>query len=113
MQSPTPHNSGVLQPIGIAAAKFGLHCAGPEMTCDNREITMKNIDKLSALYRTGKIDRRTFMQGAIAAGVTISAASTLAVRAEAATPQKGGILKFGIGHGSTTDSLDPGTFENG
>ena len=28
-------------------------------------------------------------------------------------PKKGGFFKIGLGHGSTTDSLDPGTHENG
>lgn len=74
---------------------------------------MQHIDKLSTLYRTGRINRRTFMQGATALGLTISAASTLAVRAEAATPKKGGSMRIGMGHGSTTDTLDSGTFENG
>ncbi len=74
---------------------------------------MKRIDELSKLYTLGRIDRRSFMQGAIALGVTISAASTMAVRAEAATPKKGGIMRIGMGHGSTTDSLDPSTYENG
>lgn len=74
---------------------------------------MKTIDQLSKLYRQGRVSRRTFMQGAVAMGLTISAASTLAVRAEAATPTMGGHMRIGMGHGSTTDSLDPGTFENG
>jgi len=74
---------------------------------------MKTINQLSTLYSQGKVSRRTFMQGATALGLTISAASMLAVRAEAATPKKGGTLRFGQGHGSTTDSLDPATFENG
>jgi hypothetical protein len=34
-------------------------------------------------------------------------------KAEAAEPKKGGTLRAGLGHGSTTDSLDPATFENG
>ncbi len=74
---------------------------------------MKTIDQLSNLYSRGKLSRRGFMQGATALGLTISAASMLAVKAEAATPKKGGTLRIGQGHGSTTDSLDPGTFENG
>jgi len=74
---------------------------------------MKTIDQLSKLYSQGKVSRRTFMQGVTALGLTISAASVLAVKAEAATPKKGGSLRFGLGHGSTTDSLDPATFENG
>ncbi|NQW14800.1 MAG: peptide ABC transporter substrate-binding protein, partial [Rhodobacter sp.] len=74
---------------------------------------MKTIDQLSKLYSQGRVSRRTFMQGAVAMGLTISAASVLAVRAEAATPTMGGHMRIGMGHGSTTDSLDPGTFENG
>ena len=74
---------------------------------------MNTIDQLSKLYSQGKVSRRTFMQGATALGLTISAASMLAVRAEAATPKQGGTLRVGQGHGSTTDSLDPATFENG
>jgi peptide/nickel transport system substrate-binding protein len=33
--------------------------------------------------------------------------------ARAATPKRGGHFKMGIGHGSTTDSLSPVTWENG
>ena len=74
---------------------------------------MRELDRLSTLYSQGRISRRHFMQGATALGVTIAAASTHAVRAEAATPKKGGIMRFGVGHGSTTDTLDPATYENG
>ena len=46
-------------------------------------------------------------------GVTAAPASALwADSVKAATPNKGGTLRLGFGHGSTTDSLDPGTFEN-
>ena len=74
---------------------------------------MISIDKLSKLYAAGRISRRDFMQGATAMGVTIAAASTMAVQAEASTPKKGGTLRVALGHGSTTDSYDPATFENG
>jgi len=40
-------------------------------------------------------------------------ALTLASNAIAATPVKGGRLRQGLGYGSTTDTLDPGTSENG
>ena len=43
---------------------------------------MISIDKLSKLYAAGRISRRDFMQGATAMGVTIAAASTMAVQAE-------------------------------
>ena len=74
---------------------------------------MISIDKLSKLYAAGRISRRDFMQGTTAMGVTIAAASTMAVQAEASTPKKGGTLRVALGHGSTTDSYDPATFENG
>ena len=32
---------------------------------------------------------------------------------EASTPKTGGTLRTALGHGSTTDSFDPATFENG
>jgi len=74
---------------------------------------MNTIDQLSKLYSQGKLSRRAFMQGATALGLTVTAASALAGRADAATPKMGGTMRFGQGHGSTTDSLDPATFENG
>ena len=74
---------------------------------------MITIDKLSKLYSTGKISRRDFMQGATAMGVTVAAASSMAFQAQASTPKKGGTFRLAMGHGSTTDSLDPATYENG
>ena len=44
--------------------------------------------------------------GAMAAGLWIAPGIARAA------PKKGGTLRLGIGHGSTTDSLDPATFEN-
>ncbi len=61
----------------------------------------------------GQIDRRQFVMGALAAGVALPTALSMAGEAIAATPKKGGHIKFGRGHGSTTDSLDPATSENG
>ena len=61
----------------------------------------------------GRISRRDFMGRAAALGVTTALAGTLCAQAvRAATPQKGGHLRTGMGHGSTTDSLDPATYEN-
>jgi peptide/nickel transport system substrate-binding protein len=61
----------------------------------------------------GRISRRTFMGRAAALGVGTALATSLCARAvSAAEPKKGGHLRAGVGHGSTTDSLDPATFEN-
>lgn len=60
--------------------------------------------------KTG-ITRRTFMKGALAAGVTAAVpAPGLISNAFASGPSKGGALKLGLAGGSTTDSLDPATF---
>ena len=57
------------------------------------------------------LTRRGLLQGATAmtAAGLILPASMSAARAE---PKKGGILRVGIGHGSTTDGLDPGLWDN-
>lgn len=73
----------------------------------------KPISRLTTMLSTGRIDRRTFMSGALSAGLTVTMATSLAERAQAATPKHGGHLNVGHGHGSTSDSTDPGHFENG
>nr|WP_309502189.1 ABC transporter substrate-binding protein [uncultured Roseovarius sp.] len=67
----------------------------------------------SFLSADNGLTRRAFIQRAMATGLSVSAASALAGRAMAATPVQGGHLRFGIGHGSTTDVLDPGQVLNG
>lgn len=52
-------------------------------------------------------DRRQLLKLG-AAGAALMAAP----RAFAQTPKKGGTLRIGRGHGSTTDNLDPGVWEN-
>ena len=60
----------------------------------------------------GEINRRRFIMSALATGVTLPTAMGLAGRAEAQTPKMGGVFRMAVGHGSTTDSLDPATTEN-
>ena len=67
----------------------------------------------AARLTDGRIDRRQFIMSALAAGVVLPSAISMADKAMAATPKKGGTLRIGFGAGSTTDSLDPGTYENG
>ncbi|NNJ67102.1 MAG: peptide ABC transporter substrate-binding protein, partial [Boseongicola sp.] len=62
---------------------------------------------------TGQINRRRFIMSALATGVTLPTAMSLAGRAEAMTPKAGGFLRIAVGYGSTTDVLDPSTSENG
>ncbi len=58
------------------------------------------------------IDRREFLAAASAVGAAAATASIWSGSALAATPKQGGRFRLGLGHGSTTDSLDPATFEN-
>ena len=68
---------------------------------------------LSRELTKGRISRREFLGRSAALGVTGALAVSLAGQALAAEPKRGGSLKVGLGHGSTTDSLDPGSWENG
>jgi peptide/nickel transport system substrate-binding protein len=73
---------------------------------------MKGTEKLETLLRGGRMNRRDFLACASALGLSLTAAGALADKALAATPKKGGRLRIGIGHGSTTDTQDPATYEN-
>ena len=73
---------------------------------------MSRLKDLEAQYRKRTISRRHFMEGALAIGVSATLASSLISQADAATPKKGGRLRIGRGHGSTTDVLDPGLSTN-
>ena len=75
-------------------------------------MTDKFVKQQQSLLMRGLIDRRQFMTSALAAGVAVPAALGLATQAFAATTKKGGMMRFGMGHGSTTDTLDPATYEN-
>ena len=56
----------------------------------------------------GTIDRRGFMTRAAALGaVSAAGVPLIGGQVRAATPQKGGVCHFGVGSGSTSDSLDP------
>ena len=72
----------------------------------------KFIEQQAQKLTDGLINRRKFMTSVLATGLTVPAALSLATKAEAAMPQKGGTFRYGVGHGSTTDTLDSGTSEN-
>ncbi len=61
----------------------------------------------------GKLSRRDFMQYAMASGMTLAAAGTLFTAAARAEAKKGGHFRAGLGHGATTDSMDPATWAHG
>lgn len=76
---------------------------------------MSELEYLKQLHIAGRIARREFLGRALAAGASAAVLSSLvaSVDAHAAeTPPKGGTLKLGLGGGSTTDSLDPASWND-
>jgi len=71
------------------------------------------VQLMQRRLQSRQVDRRQFMRGVLATGLTASAASLLADRAIAAAPKKGGSMVAGIGHGSSTEQLDPGQIAAG
>jgi len=66
------------------------------------------IRDIQRSFESGQVTRRSFMTGALAMGVSLTAASAILNKVEAATPKKGGRLRVGLTGGATTDTLDPG-----
>ena len=63
--------------------------------------------------KSGRMSRREFLGRTSTLALTLTASSSLFGSAFAATPKKGGHMRLGMGHGSTTDTLNPATIENG
>ncbi|MEM9247763.1 MAG: ABC transporter substrate-binding protein [Pseudomonadota bacterium] len=78
-----------------------------------KDLKSRYIEGRKAAYAGKQLSRRAFVQSLVAAGVAVPAALSMASRVEAATPSRGGSFKLATAHGSTTDSLDPATYENG
>jgi peptide/nickel transport system substrate-binding protein len=70
----------------------------------------ERLKQALAQVAKGRISRREFTQLAIAAGLSVPAAGALFTNAVRSEPRKGGHLILGIGHGATTDSMDPGLY---
>ena len=62
---------------------------------------------LKGILKQHRIDRRSFVQQAMAAGVTAAVATTFYDEAKAATPSAGGDFRQGLTGGATSDVLDP------
>ena len=59
------------------------------------------------------MSRREFLGRSSALGLALGAGSGLFSPARAMTPSKGGHMRLAMGHGSTSDTLDPATITNG
>jgi len=74
---------------------------------------MSEPKQLKRLLSQGWISRRDFVKRMTALGFAASVpAGMLASMPAYGAPKKGGNFRVGIGQGSTTDSLDPATWEN-
>lgn len=61
-----------------------------------------------SIIKGGLLDRRGFLKTTAATAI----AASLPMGAAMAAPKRGGHLRAAIGHGQTTDTLNPGTYEN-
>ena len=74
---------------------------------------MTELEYWRAQHQAGRIGRRAFLGRAAALGTSAAAIATMVASVEAhaaETPRRGGMLRLGLGGGSTTDSLDPGSY---
>ena len=67
------------------------------------------IHELEKAFKLGHISRRDFLRKSAALGAVAAAPGALVSGVAHAKPKRGGIFRIGMGGGSTTDSLDPGT----
>jgi peptide/nickel transport system substrate-binding protein len=79
---------------------------------------MSEQDRLMKMLAAGAMGRREFIRRMSALGVATAVAGTFAASlggksAAAATPKKGGHMRMAMGHGGTTDTLNPAHIMNG
>jgi peptide/nickel transport system substrate-binding protein len=71
------------------------------------------LGRAHQLAQAGKLSRREFMNLYLAAGVSAMTAEASFVSAVRAAPKRGGSFRVGLGFGSSSDSLDPSTWQSG
>jgi peptide/nickel transport system substrate-binding protein len=72
---------------------------------------MNELDFWKEQALRGRVSRREFMGRATALGLTTALATSMLVGTPLAQePKSGGSARFGLPHGATTDSLDPGQY---
>ncbi len=73
----------------------------------------KHAKWLIGQVEKGRMSRREFLGRSTALGLAMGVSTGLYSQAHAATPNKGGHMRLGMGHGATSDTLDPATIANG
>ena len=74
---------------------------------------MSEIEHLQRQLAQGLISRREFISRMVALGFATTTAGLLLSTPAMAAQKRGGHFRIGKAHGQTTDTLNPGTFENG
>ena len=74
---------------------------------------MLKTTQLDKLLKDKSISRREFIRRSSLLGAASMAPGLFMASAASASPKKGGHFKFGMGAGSTTDTLDPAHFTDG
>lgn len=73
----------------------------------------KHAKWLIGQVEKGRMSRREFIGRSTALGMAIGMGAGLFNQARAASPTKGGHMRLAMGHGATSDTLDPATLTNG
>ena len=73
--------------------------------------SMTELEFLRQQHQDGRLSRRAFLGRAAALGAGAAALASADAHG-ADTPRKGGILRLGLGGGSTTDSIDPASYND-
>ena len=68
-----------------------------------KKINQELVNNLVGAARKGEISRRSFMQYSVAAGLTVSAATSLWSSSARAEPKRGGTFRIAQHDGNTTD----------
>ena len=68
------------------------------------------LEHAVAMIGRGRMSRREFVQLAIASGMSAAVATNLYTQTARAQPKSGGSARFGLAHGSATDTLDPASW---
>ena len=79
----------------------------------DNDYQVAEIKRMQALYESGRLSRRNFMQGMLAAGLTATTAGAVltgSMDVQAATPKKGGRLRFAWDQHGPADTTDPTLF---
>lgn len=93
--------------------KYDTHLNQQGVKTMSDQTKKPEIQRIADSATSGQMSRRQFMNHAVAAGLTATAASTMWTESVAAkTPQRGGTFRIGSHDGNTSDTHDPGTYQS-